>query len=133
MTATPAVTSKVVQFGAGPNQGRACSFRVDELEVLVRPHDCDQNDRALELANEILEFVKPRPIRLIGVGCVRFDEKGRIWCLSNREKGWSAFGYQFDSWDELFRRFDVRVTSHGVDDLGPWWGVESAPGVTNGR
>lgn len=117
--------AKITQFGAGPNQARAYSFRVDGVEVLVRPGDPEDNDRAFAIAGELADFLSPRRTRLLGRGCVRFDERGRIWALSNREKGWSAFGYQFDSWDELFRRFDVRVTDHGTDEWGAWWVIES--------
>lgn len=63
--------------------------------------------------------------RLFGEGTVRFDEYGKLWLMDKREQGWGSFGLHFDSWDELFRQFDVRVTRHGSDDAGPWWAVVS--------
>lgn len=66
-----------------------------------------------------------RPARLFGPGFVRFDSAGQIWILSRREDGWASFGVMCDGWDDLFRRYDVKVTSHGVDKDGPWWAVES--------
>jgi hypothetical protein len=56
---------------------------------------------------------------------VRFAD-GKVWVLGSREKGFGAFGYWFDSWDQLFRTFDVVVTGHGVDEHGPWWSAENA-------
>jgi hypothetical protein len=68
----------------------------------------------------------PAPARLaFGPGYVRFTDNGEIWLLGSREKGWSAFGFRFASWDELFRRWDGRVTEHGTDEHGAWWKVES--------
>lgn len=68
-----------------------------------------------------------RPARLMGPGFVRFDPThGVPWLLSKREKGWASFGVRLDSWDDLFRRYDVRVTEHGTDEHGPWWRVEVA-------
>ena len=86
---------------------------------------------ALVLRETVRTKVPPtRPARLLGPGCVRFTERGELWVLNKRETGWSSFGYVVDGWDDLFRRFDVRVTSHGADEHGAYWIVEpngSAP------
>lgn len=67
-----------------------------------------------------------RPARLMGPGFVRFDPThGVPWLLGQREKGWASFGVMLDSWDDLFRRYDVRVTEHGTDEHGAWWRVEN--------
>ena len=69
------------------------------------------------------------PARLLGPGYVRFSPRGEVWLLGNREKGWASFGFLFSGWDELFRRWDGRVTEYGVDEHGPWWKVEPGPAV----
>lgn len=81
-------------------------------------------DRELRLAAEA-KIAPPQPVRLMGVGCVRFDSEGRLYLCSSREKGWAAFAIWLDGWDELFRRYDVRVTAHGQDEHGLWWSVEN--------
>lgn len=67
----------------------------------------------------------PSPERLLGVGCVRFDSTGRLWLLNQRKHGWASFAVRVDGWDDLFRRFAARVTSHGTDESGAWWEVQS--------
>jgi len=81
---------------------------------------------ALEAACKRLKALvpPPRPAKMLGAGTIRFDERGNVWLLSNRERGWSAWGIAFESWDELFRRWDVRITAHGVDSTGEWWTAE---------
>lgn len=61
------------------------------------------------------------PVKTMGDGCVRFDDQGRLWLLSKHETGWAAFGFMFDGWDDLFRRYAVRITSYGFDASGPYW------------
>lgn len=97
----------------------------------------ERAERALLRAEKLLELqaaetrsvrakLPPeKPARLFGHGFVRFDSAGQIWILSRREDGWASFGVMCDGWDDVFRRYDVKVTSHGVDKDGPWWAVES--------
>src|SRR6185312_8347983 len=66
-----------------------------------------------------------KPARLFGRGWVRFESGGRMWLLADREKGWSKFGFVVGGWDDLFRRYDVRVVEHGQDEAGLWWAVEN--------
>lgn len=71
-------------------------------------------------------LVPPKqPASIMATGCVRFDERGSLWLLSSRETGWGAFGVRVADWDNLFRRYNVRVTGHGTDETGAWWSVES--------
>lgn len=71
-------------------------------------------------------LVPPKaPLRIFGRGFVRFDADKTLWLLSKRETGWSAFGFRQASWDDLFRRYDVRVVECGTDEHGAWWAVES--------
>lgn len=61
--------------------------------------------------------------RIMGEGCIREDGHvpGRLWLLSSAERGWSAFGFYFDSWDALFRAWDLEVGAPQQDALGQWW------------
>lgn len=101
------------------------SFRWSALEN-ERDHAVKSahKDRELRLAAEA-KVAPAEPTKLLGVGCVRFDDKGRLYLLASREKGWSAFALWLDGWDDLFRRYNVRVTAHGTDECGAWWEVRS--------
>jgi hypothetical protein len=76
------------------------------------------------------------PARLMGTGCVRFDGRGDLWLLNCKvdpatgralpSAGFGEFGFVFPGgWDELFRAYNVRVTSHSSDAHGPFWLVEN--------
>jgi len=84
---------------------------------------------AAELKKTQAMLPPKRPTRLLGTGYIRTTPSGEIWLLGSREKGWGAFGYGFDSWDTLFRAFDVRIVEVGTDEHGPWWRAENT-GVT---
>jgi hypothetical protein len=72
-------------------------------------------------------LVPPKaPIRIFDRGFVRFDADKTLWLLGKRETGWASFGFRLDSWDDLFRRYDVRVVECGADEHGSWWAVENA-------
>lgn len=77
-----------------------------------------------ELAKARALVPPEKPVRLLGTGYVRLAG-GKVWLLGSREKGFGAFGYSFDSWDQLFRDFNVQITGHGEDEHGPWWSVEN--------
>lgn len=67
----------------------------------------------------------PAPAKLLGAGAVREDPHGRgLWLLSNAHAGWSAFGFRLDGWDDLFRRYDVRIGKPEIDSHGQWWPAE---------
>ena len=145
--ATPAVTT----FGAAGEGGRLSSFAWRGLQVTVRDVSEQTTERAFEHASRLaraprdlremratierlrdellVERAKVRvseaaPARLLGVGCVRFRGPG-LWLLNRQAEGWAAFGIRLDGWDELFRRFNVRVVDHGTDECGPWWAVDN--------
>jgi len=81
---------------------------------------------ALREVDRVRALVPPKVLaRIMSTGCVRFDERGGLWLLSRRETGWAAFGVWVSDWDNLFRRYNVRVTEHGTDETGPWWAVEN--------
>lgn len=84
-------------------------------------------DTIADLRGKITEQ-KAEPARIMGEGCVRFSTTGELWILNRREGGFSSFGFRCESWDELFRRFDVRVTSSGTDEHGAYWTVVSTKG-----
>ena len=95
--------------------------------LVARALDADERAEvaAREKAAMAAKVPPTRPARVLAAGYVRFDERGGIWLMGKRETGWSAFGVRCDSWDDLFRRYDVRVTGHGTDDTGLWWRVEN--------
>lgn len=148
------MSSEITIFGPDQSGGRACQFHRDGLTVLVRPLGAEQNSDAHALAialvsetstialldaqllaareehrREVARLsaqIPPKsPVRLLGPGFVRFDERGRPWVLGGREKGWAHFGFLCEDWDDLFRRWNVSVTAHGTDKHGPWWQVET--------
>ena len=132
-------------FCAAPNGTRISSFSLGDITVNVIPAFAEQNEAAFSAAcrlesapgiiaalrDELAQAVKrvqiqsAKPARLIGTGYIRFTEKGTMWLLSDRKNGWAAFGVICDSWDDLFRNYDVRVTGHGTDEFGLWWSVEN--------
>jgi hypothetical protein len=81
--------------------------------------------KELEKTRALVRPKPKQPTRLLGTGYARFTTRGEVWLLGDREKGWAAFGYGFESWDALFRTFDVKITGHGVDEHGPWWSAEN--------
>jgi hypothetical protein len=83
---------------------------------------CDEVDRLrAELAK-----VKPTPENLLGEGgCIRQREDG-VYLCNQTEKGWAAFAFRFDSWDELLRRFNLVIGSPVQDEWGTYWPVSRA-------
>jgi hypothetical protein len=144
-------TIEAVTTYCGDARGaRSSGFNTDKLKILVTPNDQADNERAFEMACDfaghaarvaelrrqlreandkiaaLRSSVPPkRPARLLAPGFVRF-RGSELWLLGHRENGWSAFGFLLDDWDDLFRRYNVKVTSHGSDEHGAWWGVENA-------
>ena len=138
--------TKLTQYAPDGGGARAVEFKLGDLNVVVKHWDSDNNDRVWDLATELStalprltrandELVELRekvaalsPVRrgaqLLGTGYVRFCGE-ELWLLNRRERGFGEFGYQCESWDDLFRRFDCRVTGHGTDEHGAWWSVES--------
>jgi hypothetical protein len=62
----------------------------------------------------------PAPERLLGPGCVRF-RGSELWLLNRRETGWASWGMRCAGWDDLFRRYAVTITGHGIDEHGAYW------------
>jgi hypothetical protein len=79
-----------------------------------------------EIAMLRAKAAPPRPVRLLGPACVRMRDS-TIWVLDNHREGWADFGFPCASWDEVFRRFDVVVTSSDHDVWGDYWIVDNAP------
>lgn len=125
--------SRITRFAPNASGGQIHQFEIDGIIVQIQPRSADENARAKRLAEVIsagIEKIPPmRPVRLLGVGCVRFLD-GRPWLLNKREGGFASFGVPCESWDDLFRRYDVRVTDHGSDATGEWWSVENIPAVS---
>jgi hypothetical protein len=152
---TPPPVPEVITFGPDSGGRRACQFDHDGLVVQVRPTDSEANERAFDYACGLARVarsladarahidqlkarvakqdaelaalrlrVQPDPVRLLGAGCIRFRD-GELWLLNRRQEGWSSFGIRCDGWDDLFRRYNVHVTSTGSDMWGEWWEVEN--------
>lgn len=67
-----------------------------------------------------------KPAAIIGVGCIREGSRARdgnpsLYLLNRSEGGWSNFGVRVDGWDDLFRRWDIRVGAPQTDETGQWW------------
>lgn len=142
---------KINEYMPSTNGGRRRSFRLDGIEVFVEPCEDDARGRTLAeflasasdviatLRLEVSELRAKAPpvrqVRLLGPGVVRM--RGReIWLLNRAEGGWASFGVRVESWDDLFRRYDVRVTAHGRDETSEFWVVESCaapPEITSVR
>ena len=110
-------------FSPDGSGGRLISFEFNGVRVSIHPRGVEQNEAALALAKKLSGAAAPN--RLLRPTVARFDGNGKIWLLNTREKGWSAFGFVFDSWDRLLREWDVKVTGHGADEFGEWWAVEN--------
>lgn len=142
---------EVTTFGWPSGGGsRMSQFRTETgLVVSVQGGDADSTPAAFGLACELarsfavaidlrdeIEVLKSQlhaakkrippatPARLMGIGYVRFVS-GVLWLLGDREKGFAAFGYRVGDWDELFRRWNVRVIDNGTDEHGAWWAVDN--------
>lgn len=151
-TANNGTVSKVTTYGVpGPSRSRASSFEVGGFTVLVSGGDGDEGTEAArklaqglangaevaasqrdeidrlraELAKARAQIPPTRPSQIMCRGYVRADVSGALWLLSKRETGWAAFGYCFRDWDELFRRWNVRVVETGADEHGPFVAVEN--------
>ncbi len=122
---------------------RSSSYRTEDerFTVAVSPHDPVDNEAAFALATrlacsdseadvmratvadlrgKIIEQ-KAEPARLMGEACVRFTSTGELWILNRKDGGFSSFGFRCGSWDELFRRYNVRIIEHGTDAHGAYW------------
>jgi len=99
---------------------------VERHEEETRQFRGQEADLRKRLAQALNQIPPKRPARMLGTGYVRFAD-GKPVLLNRRERGFGEFGFTCESWDQLFREFDVRITDHGVDEHGPWWAAE--PGV----
>jgi hypothetical protein len=88
-----------------------------------RCREAEQFAERLEALTRKLEarVPPPSPERMLGPACIRFDDRGRLWVLNKRETGWASFGVIMDGWDDLFRRYAVRITEHSTDECGSYW------------
>lgn len=147
--------TEIWAYAVKPNGTRNRGFTIDGVDVLISGDDDEkiartagdlseaasaleraearraemqaEIERLCKLVNDLNAAVPPaRPVQIMAPGCVRFDSMtGKLWLLSGQAKGWSAFGVILDDWDDLFRRFNVRVTGHGTDKDGAYWTVEA--------
>lgn len=97
---------------------------VERHEAEVLQFRGQEADLRKQLAEAKRQIPPKTPARLLGTGYVRFAD-GKPVLLNRRERGFGEFGFTCESWDQLFREFDVRITAHGVDEHGPWWAAET--------
>jgi hypothetical protein len=140
--------------GALGGDGRASSFDRGDVRVLVSGGSTEANfelacdlvraGRLLEIRERLIDDLRAqldkaksevrkqnrRPVKLMGTGYVRFATDG-LWVLNRKERGFGEFGYRYESWDEMFRDLDVRITEHGTDEHGAWWAVDNFPSRPN--
>jgi hypothetical protein len=134
----------IVEYALNGSGSRRRSFMVDGITVYVEPHD-DDDARAANVAKRLstalhdvetlqcrvlrltAELPPKRPVQLLGRGYVRADTDGRLWLLNRRERGFGEWGVSLDDWDDLFRRYNVRVTEVAADEHGPYVMVAPLP------
>lgn len=116
--------------GADDDDVADAAQQIADFAQTVEDHESDlcrqrSENAALHkrLAQALSQIPPKKPARLLGTGYVRFAD-GKPVLLNRRERGFGEFGVTCDSWDQLFREFDVRITAHGVDEHGPWWAAE---------
>jgi len=112
--------AELTRYGADNSGGRAVQFEIQGIKVLCSAHGAENNEKTLRVAKE-LAGIRPK---LFATGYVR-QLGPKLWLLNRLDRGFGEFGYEFDGWDGLFRRFDVQVTGTGTDKHGMWWSVES--------
>ncbi len=144
----PAEQSKITTWMPGPSGTRRRSFELEGVTVTVEGHEDDERSRTtaeflcdatrlvdkLSAENRELRASAPpvNAVRLLGPGVVRFRER-EVWLLNSAAKGWASFGVRCDGWDDLFRRYDVRVVGHDSDETGEYWLVENNRATTEER
>lgn len=141
------MTPEIKTFMPTANGGRRRAFTIDGVKVFVEPTEDDERGRAvaefLGSAHDVIEalraevaklraVVPPKAAaRLLGPAVVRM-RGGDVWILNRADGGWAEFGFRAGSWDDIFRRFDVRVVGHGRDSHGEFWSVEPCAAAVGG-
>ncbi len=124
----PGATEYAAQLADHATAITVANFRVaaflNENTALRRTVE-DLEGKVASLRAQVRELKGETPTTLMGPGTVRFTRAGDLWILNKRETGWASFGFRLDGWDELFRRFKVVVTEHGVDEHGAYWVVSN--------
>lgn len=96
--------------------------RYVELEVQL----AEAKERAFTAQRDLraaqAQIPPKTPAKLLAPGFVRFQGE-RMFLMNRRERGFGEFGIEVDGWDDLFRRYSVKVTGHGADAHGLWWEV----------
>ncbi|MGF6440298.1 hypothetical protein [Paraburkholderia youngii] len=52
---------------------------------------------------------------------IRESERGHVWLLGNQEKGWSAYGYCYASWEALMNTTWLPKLERRHDETGIYW------------
>lgn len=101
----------------------------ETLRQTIKERD-SARDIARKRAAQVADLKGEMRTRIFGeAGTVRM-RNGRPCLMNKRESGWASFCIEYDSWDELFRRWAVTVTNHGIDEHGVYFEVRNmtAPG-----
>lgn len=56
-----------------------------------------------------------------GTWLIREDDKGHVWLLGNREKGWAARGYSYASWESLMNTTWLPKLKRLKDETGIYY------------
>ena len=52
---------------------------------------------------------------------IREDQKGHVWLLGNRARGWAAFGYCYANWKALMDTTHIPRLQRYNDETGFYW------------
>ena len=150
-------TAEVTTYAPGGSGRRAHGFGIDGHRIMVTPRiegegEDDTEDafrvacwlsriaateaallaRVEEAKSEICalqdKLPPERPANLLGDGCVR-QRDGSLYLINRADDGFGEWGIRLDGWDDLFRRYDVRVNSPETDDHGQYWVVSPREAV----
>ena len=118
-------TSTITTFCERADGTHARAFKYDGCKITVEaPVDNDAAGKraAEEIATAMGVLPRPKPFAPVRV---RPLANGRLFACNKADDGFASFGYEYDSWRDLFCAWDVRPTAVGEDRFGPY--VEVSP------
>lgn len=109
-------------------RAKEVATQIADYESVIRLHEQTIMTLNKDLNEARSKLPPKRQQTLIGEGCIRQDQTtpGALWLLSKAETGWAAFGFRFDGWDDLLRRFNLVIGDPIVDSHGMYWPAHPA-------